>query len=146
MYQAAEQFYNSAVSGENTDKNSNAGITGVSDKERAPSTIAGSLGKELKDVVKNPFGAFREGKFDALGKAYGINLAGYNQDITSVENIWKGKATSKDFGGIVGAAIGGIFGEGDDEAISAGRSAGQTLFPAITKLTKGANKLFKGLF
>ncbi len=93
--------------------------------EAAPSGISGYW-----DALGSPVHSGRSGKFNSLYP----ELAGYNEDITSVENIWKGKATSVDYGDIVGAAIGGIATEGSSQGIDAGRGAGRIGFPALRNL------------
>lgn len=80
----------------------------------------------------SPVNSGREGKFNSIGSAFGVNLAGYNQDITSAQNIWKGKANSEDWGGLIGSVAGHWVGGSQGGDI--GRSAGRTIFPAIGNL------------
>lgn len=74
----------------------------------------------------------RRGDYNSAGSAFGYDIGGYNQDITSIEDIYKGKANSADYGGITGTAIGAYF--GGSSGASVGEKIGQSLFPAIRNL------------
>lgn len=90
--------------------------------------VTGSIGTAGEQL----WGGFRRGDYNSVGNLFGYNLAGYNQDITSLKDVWKGDANSEDWGGLTGAAVGYYF--GDAQGADAGRAAGRWLFPAVRDL------------
>lgn len=100
---------------QNTVQNPSSGIASIISGPQAQlSNFWDELGSPVKNVRNNKLIP---------------GISGYNADITSVENVYKGKATSEDYGQIVGTAVGAYFG-----APQAGGQVGRAVFKGIRDL------------